>query len=57
MNPMDSVIVERAWPYAQLAYNSYHREPGKLFTLGPRFRMIEPQPNDDIGLAYDIVEE
>ena len=65
MNPIwngaDVRLAERAWPYAQIAYNSYHREQGDVrdrpFALPTRFEPIVAFSNDDLGLAYDIVAE
>ena len=56
----DQQLVERAWPYAQLAYNSYRREtidpdarpfvmPREFISVGSRYG------NDEIGLAFETV--
>jgi hypothetical protein len=55
--------VARAWPYAQIAYNVYHRELAdpriKPFRLPPRFylRPADIHGNDEIGFAYDVLTE
>ncbi|HEX5258882.1 MAG TPA: hypothetical protein VFW35_08875 [Sphingomicrobium sp.] len=51
----DHNLIDGAWPYALLAYNSYHRVPD--FVLPPRFTRVEYHPNDGIGLAYDVYNE
>jgi hypothetical protein len=62
-NEADILLVERAWPYAQIAYNSYHRERGRPdlqpFRLPPRFHLdpVDEHDNDNIGLAYDVLTE
>ncbi len=62
-HPKDVLLAERAWPYAQIAYNSYHREvanpAAQPFQLPHRFHLAEhnKHDNDDIGLAYDILTE
>lgn len=57
----DAALAQRAWPYAQIAYNSYHKErvstAATPFVLPPRFVLLDSLPNDDVGLAYDIFEE
>jgi hypothetical protein len=55
--------ISRAWPYAQIAYNSYHRDEADArmspFKLPDRFHAIaeDRRRNDDIGLAYDVLTE
>lgn len=62
----DSQLVERAWPYAQLAYNAYHRErfssaarsfaPPEGFSYSPnqyRYKNAGMEDNDEIGLAFE----
>lgn len=56
-------LAARAWPYAQIAYNSYHREEAdaraRPFKLPSRFKATAggKHENDDIGLAYDVLTE
>lgn len=55
----DQQLVERAWPYAQLAYNAYHREridpDARPFILPADFSYTGYQyGNDEIGLAFEV---
>ena len=42
-----------AYPYAQIAANAYG--DGR-YDLGPDFRLVESQDNDEIGFAYSVYE-
>lgn len=54
----DQRLIGLAWPYAQVAYNSYHtgktKPADRAFRLPSGWRIVETQGNDDIGLAFDI---
>lgn len=57
----DQNLIDGAWPYALMAYNSYHREEGAAasprFALPERFQLLKPGKNDPYGLAYDVYRE
>lgn len=56
-NRSDLALISEAFPYAQLAYNAYHRD-SVPFDVGPRFQALQPPyEEDNIGLAFDVYED